>query len=148
MIYDKLENIETYEGLSPRVMAGLKVLRDTDFSKTENGHYELDGENLYMNVMTVEEKETNDRPEAHRKYIDIQYIIEGKEDIGVGFTDEMEQEVEADPDKDIWFYKGETGKIRLEGSRFIVLYPQDAHAPCIAADGELTARKAVVKVLI
>lgn len=148
MIYDKLENIETYEGIAPRVMAGLKALRDTDFSKIENGRYELDGDKLYMNVSMAEEREHNDRPEAHRKYADIQYVIEGREDIGVGFVDDMEKEVEANPQSDIWFYQGETTKIRLEGSRFVVLFPQDAHAPCIAVNGEKTVRKAVVKVLL
>lgn len=148
MIYDKLSNLSTYEGLNIRLMAGLKALQETDFSTVPDGHYALDGENLYMNVMTVELKEKNERPEAHRKYIDIQYVFEGKEDIGVAPVDEMSAEVEACPEKDLWLYRGETAKLRLEGEKFIVLFPQDAHAPCISADGSKKARKAVVKVLV
>ena len=146
MIYDKLENIGSYEGLQPEIIEGLKTLRDTDFAKTEDGHYELDGDRLYMNVMTAELKEFNDRPESHKKYIDIQYVIDGREDIGVAPTDELGEPVEANPDGDIWFYHGNTVKLRLEGSRFIVLFPQDAHAPCISVDGAKSVRKAVVKV--
>jgi len=148
MIYDKLSNLSSYEGLNSRLMAGLKALVETDFATVQDGHYELDGENLFMNVMTVELKEKNERTEAHRKYIDIQYVFEGKEDIGVAPVDEMEAEVEANPEKDFWLYRGETAKLRLEGEKFIVLFPQDAHAPCISVDNGKTARKAVVKVLV
>lgn len=148
MIYDKLSNLESYRGLSPRLLAGLKALAETDFSKIEDGHYELEGEDLYMNVMTAELKETNERPEAHRKYIDIQYVFEGEEDIGVAFLDEMGAPIEENPEKDIWFFAGETVKLRLGGDRFIVLFPQDAHAPCISVNHGTKSRKAVVKVLV
>lgn len=147
MIFDKLDNIALYEGIAPGVFAGLKALRDTDFSALEDGRYELDGDKLYMNVMTVDLKTANDRPEAHKKYIDIQYVIEGRENIGVGFTDEMRKELSSDAENDIWFFEGETVKLRLEGDRFIVLFPNDAHAPCIRVGDEKTVRKAVVKVL-
>ena len=148
MIYDKLENIGSYEGLQPEIITGLKALRDTDFAKTEDGHYELDGDKLYMNVMTADLKEVNDRPESHKKYIDIQYVIDGREDIGIASLDEVGQAVEENPDGDIWFYHADTVKLRLDGSRFIVLFPQDAHAPCISVDGDKKVRKAVVKVKV
>ena len=148
MICDKLENIGSYEGIQPEIIAGLKALRDTDFAKTPDGRYALDGDKLYMMVMTADLKEINDRPEAHRKYIDIQYVIDGCEDIGVAPLDEVGEPVEANPDGDIWFYHADTVKLRLDGSRFIVLFPQDAHAPCISVNGEKKVRKAVIKVRV
>lgn len=147
MIYDKLENIETYAGISPRVMQGLKALRDTDFSKLEDGRYELDGKSLYMNVSTYETKEANENAEAHRQYIDIQYLISGEELIGVAPLDEMGDPVEEKTGKDAWMYVGKTDNLLLSGSRFMVLYPQDAHAPGIAVGKPSKVRKAVVKVL-
>lgn len=147
MIYDRIDNIDTYKGVSERLYAGLKAIMEADFSRLEDGHYELDGENLFMNVMTVDLKENNDRPEAHRKYIDIQYVIEGSELIGVGNLNEMTEEVEANPSGDIWFYHGTTTRLMLCDKKFIVLFPQDAHAPCIAPADAKSVRKAVVKVL-
>lgn len=148
MIYDKLENIASYEGIQPGIIAGLKTLRDTDFSKVEDGRYELDGDKLYMMVMTSDLKEVNDRPETHKKYIDIQYAIDGREDIGVASIDDVGEPVESKPEGDIWFYHADTVKLRLEGSRFIVLFPQDAHSPCISVDGDKKVRKAVIKVKV
>lgn len=147
MIYDKLENIEAYEGIMPRLMEGLKALKDADFSAMEDGRYELDGDKLYMNISSYETK-PDKRAEAHEKYIDIQYLISGTELIGVAPLCEMGQPVEAKPEKDVWHYEGATEKLTLTGSRFMVFYPQDAHAPGIACGEPSKVRKAVVKVLI
>lgn len=87
-------------------------------------------------------------PEAHRKYIDIQYLIEGEELIGVAPLASMERVAEAAPERDIWFYEGETAKLPLSGGRFAILFPQDAHAPCIAAGECRPVRKVVVKVAV
>ena len=148
MIYDKLANIETYEGIAPRVMQGLKILRDTDFSKLADGRYEYDGDRLFMNVSTYETRVSNERPEAHRDYIDIQYLISGEELIGVVPVDEAGEIVEDRAGKDVRFYECKTEMLTLGGSRFMVLYPQDAHAPCVASGAPATVRKAVVKVLV
>ena len=148
MIYDKLENLETYAAISERLAKGLRLLRDTDFTAMEDGKYEVDGKELYYMVQSYTTKESNDKPEAHRKYIDIQYLFAGEEKIGVGALDDMEEEVSANPDGDIWFYRGALTEIALGNGRFIVLFPQDAHAPCIAAGVPAPARKVVVKVLV
>ena len=84
MIYDRIENIETYTAISERLAKGLRLLRTTDFSAMEAGKYEVDGTELYYMLQCYQSKEQNDKPEAHKKYIDIQYIVEGEEQIGVG----------------------------------------------------------------
>ena len=148
MIYDTLKHLEAYRGIHPGVMRGLELLRDTDFSKMEDGRYEIDGDNLFILLQRYETKLENDTPEAHRKYIDIQFLLSGAELMGVGPLEEM-QEVEARPEGDIWFYHGPLDRIILSGDRFTVLWPGDAHAPCIAVDGKpVPCRKCVVKVKV
>ena len=78
MIYDRIENIETYTAISERLAKGLRLLRTTDFSAMEAGKYEVDGTELYYMLQCYQSKEQNDKPEAHKKYIDIQYIVEGR----------------------------------------------------------------------
>ena len=109
---------------------------------------EIDGERVFALFQSYETKPENDRPEAHRKYIDIQYLIEGEELIGVAPLTSMERVAEAAPERDIWFYEGETAKLPLGGGRFAILFPQDAHAPCIAAGECRPVRKVVVKVAV
>ena len=147
MIYDTLDHLEAYRGVHPGVMRGLELLRDTDFSQWEDGRHEIDGERLFILLQSYETKPENDTPEAHRKYIDIQYLLSGQEQMGVGPLEEMTEEVEARPEGDIWFYHGPLSTILLSGHRFTALWPGDAHAPGIAVDRKpAPCRKCVVKV--
>lgn len=149
MIYDTLDHIQQYEGILPGVMKGLHLLADTDFSAWEDGRHAIDGDDLFILLQSYDTKPVNDTPEAHKKYIDIQYLLSGEERIAVAPVAEMDEEVEARPESDIWFYRGKTDDILLTGKRFLVLFPQDAHAPCIAVHGTpAPCRKCVVKVRV
>ena len=82
MIFDTLENIKNYEGLG-RVYTALEFLAKTDFSQMELGRYELDGGNILYMVQTYETDPDKTISEAHKKYIDIQFMVDGEEIIGV-----------------------------------------------------------------
>ena len=149
MLYDSLKHIEFYKGIHPGVYRALEILRDTDFSQLEDKRYEVDGDNLFFFLQSYETKPDNDTPEAHRKYIDIQFLVSGREKMGVAPLEDMSEEVEARPDGDIWFYRGPMDYITLTaGDRFAVLWPGDAHAPSIALDSPAPCRKCVVKVKV
>ena len=149
MIYDTLEHLEVYQGAHPGVMMALRLLRDTDFSQWEDGRHEIDGDRLFLLLQSYETKLENDTPEAHKKYIDIQYLLSGRELMGVAPLEDMTEEVDARPEGDIWFYRGPVSNFLLTGSRFAALWPGDAHAPCVAVDGKpVPCRKCVAKVLV
>ena len=84
MIYDRLDQIERYKGLQPRLYKALELLRDTDFSKIPDGTYEVEGRDLFYFVQSYDNKPDNDGPEAHKAYVDIQCVLEGREKMGVG----------------------------------------------------------------
>ena len=52
MIYDRLDQIERYKGLQPRLYKALELLRDTDFSKIPDGTYEVEGRDLFYFVQS------------------------------------------------------------------------------------------------
>jgi|GEM_PF-993184 len=110
--------------------------------------YAVDGERLFYTLSTYESKPANETPEAHKKYIDVQFLISGRELVGVAPLSAVEKEVRADPEGDIWFYQGAVNRLLLTEKRFLVLFPQDAHAPCIAAGRPARCRKCVVKVMV
>ena len=145
MIADKLENIETYTGISKALAVGLNLLKEVDFASVPDGKYFADSEGVFYMVQSYETKEQNDTPEAHRKYIDIQYIISGEEKIGFGNLGDM-TEVKANPEGDIWFYHGPMSYVTLNSGFFCIFFPQDAHAPGMAVNGCTPTRKVVVKV--
>lgn len=146
VIYGNLEHIGRYAGLSKNLATGLRFLAETDFSKYAPGdNIPIDGDEVYAFIQEYETKVVNDTPEAHRKYADIQYLISGEEYIGVAPLSTMTEEVEAHPERDIWFYHGQTEQVRIGNGRFLVAFPEDAHAPSVAVGTPETVRKCVVK---
>ena len=149
MIKDTLTNISKYNNLSEFLKIGLDYIKNTDFDKLEDGRYSINGEDIYINIQTYKTKENADF-EAHRNYIDIQYVISGEEKIGVTDYVNCNTTVEYNDDKDIEFLNGVGEYYELKTGDFMILYPTDAHKPSISIDtnNPETVRKAVVKVHI
>ena len=148
MIFDTLKNVDNYKGLG-RVYNALKFLSETDFSKIELGRYELDGDNIFYMVQSYDTDPDKTISEAHKKYIDIQYMVEGEEIIGVADISEDKELTEAKEENDVWFYDCKTEPLTLSAGKYMVLYPNDLHCPGVATKGKaLTCRKVVVKVKV
>lgn len=132
------------------IQFALRYLQSTDFDTLEVGRYPLKGDQIYAQVLDLETQHKSDNlPEVHRHYLDVQYLHSGKERIGVAVDlGENQIAVAYDPERDIQFYqdaKSESELVMQAGS-FAVFFPNDIHRPnCI--DGEKSKiRKVVVKV--
>ena len=144
MIKDKITNYLTYENLHEGLKQGLKYLAETDFSKIKNGTYEISGKDVYAIVQEYQTKEVG-QLEAHKEYIDIQYIIEGSEKIG--YSKLKTQTPATDYEPDIIFYKDKQDEfIEMNNGDFAIFYPDDLHMPCITINQPQKVRKVVVKV--
>ena len=84
---------------------------------------EVDGEDLFYLLQSYESKPANDTPEAHKKYVDIQFLISGREKMGVRCPGGHEGRGGGPPGQDIWFYHGPLDEITLGGDKFVVLFP-------------------------
>ena len=143
MIVDNIKNYLTYN-LSEKLNAGLKYLHDTDFKNLENGNYDIIKDEVYAIVQDYNTKEIG-QLEAHREYIDIQYIVKGSERIGISTLDNQTPSTEYKPD--IIFYKDNaTDFITMCENDFAIFYPQDLHMPCIMINEPKYVKKVVVKV--
>lgn len=147
MIFDTIENIKNYEGLS-RVYTALKFMAETDFTKIDLGRYELQGDDIFYMVQRYETDPDKTISEAHKKYIDIQFMVDGEEIIGVAPISCEKTETEAKPENDIWFYECKTEPLTLIKNSFMVLYPNDLHCPGVAVHKPLSCLKVVVKVKV
>ena len=148
MIFDTLQNVDNYKGLG-RVYTALKFLAETDFSEINLGRYELDGDNIFYMVQSYDTDPDKTISEAHRKYIDIQYMVEGEEIIGVADISSDKELTEAKEENDVWFYNCNTEPLTLSAGKYMVLYPNDLHCPGVATNGTaLNCRKVVVKVRV
>jgi len=143
MIVEKLSNPE---------ISKLRFAEALEFLKTcdglEKGRYELAGGAYALVQEYVSRAEDEVRWEAHRKYIDIQYIISGAERIGFAFTENLRGTDVYDPAKDV--LKADNAQdasfVSLRAGQFAVFFPSDGHKPGVS-DGEPCAvKKVVVKI--
>jgi len=149
MIKDRLDNAELYCSLSKNLKIGFEWLKSVDLKSIESGKYYIDGEKVYANVQEYETK-TNAKYEVHRKYIDIQYMIQGEELVGVCDIKTCSTCVEYDDSADIEFLEcsnNDCWQIISKGE-FLVLFPTDAHKPAMSVDSPKTVKKVVVKVAL
>lgn len=138
-----------------RLEKACAYLRQAELDNLPVGRYEIDGENIYMMIQEYETKKTSEgKMEAHDRYIDIQYIIKGREAVATADRARLDKiAVPYDEAKDIMFYEDPeeealTWTVLNEGQK-IILYPQDAHKPCCqAAQGVERVKKAVLKIKI
>ena len=83
MILDHISHSIFYKAINEKVNQALEYIQKTDFENLDPGTHVVDGEELFFNLIEYETKNAEDRFwESHKKYIDIHYILEGKECIG------------------------------------------------------------------
>lgn len=150
MIYDKLKNCAQYAELSPFFKKAFDYLTAVDLAALPVGRYDIDGDNAYL---LVQEKSLSPWEqgvwEGHRRYADVQLVIEGAELLGVRTTEGLEISRTYDAKKDALLFRPDAEGIALplEQGDFAVLFPGDAHRPGIQKPGgALNSRRAVVKV--
>ena len=149
MIKDRLVNAETYYPLSERLQQGFEWLKAADLETIPDGRYEISGDEVFANVQSYETKD--DAPyEAHRKYIDIQYMVKGLEKVGVSDYSNCSSKEDYSAAKDVEFLNCDICDSYqiLEEGEFLVFYPQDAHQPSLNPDSKLSVKKVIVKVQI
>ena len=156
MIFDRLENFKQYGALGEKIKKGFEFLKNTDLKNLKDGKYELMGEELFANVQTLKTKPENEKKwEAHRKYIDIQYVIKGEERMGYGILEDFREiKQEYDPNKDIEFLDTEFASkdnfnfVNVKEGDFVVFFPNDVHAPMLSVQKPIEIKKVIVKIKI
>lgn len=151
MIKDNLQHIAYYNYLTKGIQLGLKYISETDFSNMENGKYQIIEDKLFAIVQDYDSKPAEEgKFEAHKKFIDIQFIVKGEEKVGVVHIDECTEAVAYDEEKDIYFLSpNEDSKVEfvnLKEGEYVILTTKDAHMPSIAVDTPSYVKKVVVKV--
>lgn len=152
MILDIIENAASYAGLHTGVDMVLKAAAAYTPENFENGRVDLDGDRVFMNRFSYESNDpANAKYEAHRVYIDVMYIVEGEETIYVKPTTQLSNiTMDYDPARDILMaeFDKDGTPVHMTAGSFIVLMPQDAHAPGCWYESSKTVKKIVGKVRV
>jgi YhcH/YjgK/YiaL family protein len=149
MIIDTLNNSCRYESLHPRFKAAFDFLRRPDVAATPLGRTDLDGDALFAMTQSYETKPIQEgKLEAHKKYIDIQFIVEGQEFMGYAPLANQAASKPHDDEKDIAFYDGEAWFTLFRKGMFAIFFPQDAHLPSRFTEKTSSVKKIVIKVAV
>lgn len=148
MIVDSIKNAELYYSLSPRIKEAFDWLAKTNVSALEAGRHDIDGDNLFVNVMDVELKPREAAAlEVHDRYIDIQIMVGETEEYGWSERcDCHSPREEFNRERDVQFFTDVPQMFfSLNERQFAIFFPEDAHAPML---GDGAVRKLIFKLLI
>lgn len=151
MILDILDHAARYEALNSRFAKTFAFLSTVDGTQAI-GRHDIDGDHCFALVQTYETKPVEKALfEAHRKYIDVQFIHSGRETILWAPLASMKEETMAfseEKDAALWKLTPDFTPLHVSAGHFAILWPQDAHAPCVVWDKPEQVLKVVVKVAV
>lgn len=147
MLFDSIQNRENYKD-HPLIYQALDYL-----SRLQPGELPAPGtilipDILFCNPVTLTSKpETECIFEAHQKYMDLHYIVEGVEGIATADISALKTVKPYDEQKDISFLDGkEDGRYDLKPGQFMVCWPNDAHKVAIMQEKPGHIKKVVFKI--
>lgn len=148
MIFGRIEQGNDLQACLPEgVRRALAYAREHDLAALEPGRHDIDGDALFVNVCAYETRAFEEcRFEAHRRYIDVQVVVEGEERIDAQFVGAL-QAGPFDEEADNMFLDGEAAvSAVMTPGTFAACFPEDGHKPGIAVHGPAAVKKAVFKV--
>jgi len=147
MILDDVGNLESYRNLVPALGNIVPFLKSV--VKLPPGRFELEG-----GVFALVQEYQTDKPEAlreweaHRRYIDVQCVISGREAMGWTTLGTLVSPKVYDETRDIVLSAEATASQELvvDAGQFALFFPHDAHRPCRSVEQPEPVRKIVVKI--
>jgi YhcH/YjgK/YiaL family protein len=148
MIIDSLDNASQYTLIHPGIAKAFAWLQITDLNTIVAGKYFIEGENIFALVQEYETLDAaNEQMEAHKKYIDVQYLIKGKELVGLALLGNQTISKSYENETDFMLVADAPSFFAtLSAGNFMIFYPTDLHMPCIKIDEPAMVKKVVVKV--
>ena len=140
----------TQKTLYEKLTEALDYIRNLDKSSLTPGKHEVNDEFFYSYMEYDAKEPTDSIYEAHKNYVDIQYIVEGQERVDVSFEEYMELDTPYDAQKDIMFFKNPQKYFsRILGSgEYIIVLPHELHKPGQKVGANGNVKKIVGKVLV
>ena len=148
MILAKLTEADRYAALHPLFARAFDFLRNTDLKALAPGKHALQGEQLFAIVEACAGRTRSEAQlECHRRYIDIQLVLEGVDEMGWKSVAEcVDPATDYDNARDIRFFNDAPASwITTPPGSFCLFFPDDAHAPLVSAGA---IRKVVVKIAV
>jgi len=146
MIIDMFSNLIFYKSLIKNLDKGIEAIKKQE--KLEVGKYEFDG-GFFMIQNGLTKPMEEGTFEAHRKYVDIQIVVEGSEDIAWKNLTDLKQEIAYNEEKDAARFTGATDHtIHVTAGMCYIAFPHDGHKPVRHMKRQQAYTKIVMKLPI
>lgn len=141
------------EQYSSKIKTALQFLSNNDFTTMDAGEYEIEGRSIFAIIMDKHTGSASDfAPETHKRYIDVQYLVSGRESIGFSRTnDSLVFVTDALEERDLILYENQLTHesfVNLIPGDFAIFFPADVHRPLCAYGDPCLVRKVVVKIAV
>jgi YhcH/YjgK/YiaL family protein len=141
MIIDSLLDTALENSFAADLRQALDYLRRTDLEALPPGRHEIDGDHLFALLQDYTTRSPDQCVwEAHRRHIDVQYVVHGVERI------RSRAPGRANPERDVAFFDPGTDYVTVRAGMFAVFMPPDVHSPPVAAGAPSAVLNVVVKV--
>ncbi len=142
---DIITNISSYRGISKDLDVVIDYIVDNDYCTEYKEGGRIDSRNFF-NLCVFEGKTVlNEKFEAHKKYIDLQYVLEGIESFEYALPKSLVESDPYDEKGDIYFLKGQGAPVDVPKGSFVLFFPDDAHRGGL---GSLEIKKLVFKIAV
>jgi len=136
-----------------RILKAVSLIESLNFSALPDSVFEIEGNHFYSTVSSYQTAaDFKERPaEAHRKYLDLQYVIYGKEIIGFAdYSNIKKIRSEYNPERDIELFDSIDNEcfFELMQNNYAIFFPEDVHRPGLNKNNPSNIRKIVFKILI
>lgn len=150
MIYGTIANRNRYRFLEDNIQKCFEYIKENHLEDFENGSYSIEDDIIFFNVVEYMTKTNKSEGfwEAHRRYIDLHYILRGSEKINLNFISKLKQGDFAEED-DFLPLEGEAAaSVILTSGDFLICYPEDAHMTALSTTQSAPIKKAIFKIRI
>jgi len=147
MIIDSIERALFYEKISPAFASAMKFLYENRNGGLTEDRYEISTEAYALVKRYPSKPIENCKYEAHKDYVDVQYMVSGDEYIGWAPKYKMTEEAYI-KEKDQYRMSGKGEIYPLHGGEFMILFPEDAHMPCIQYGDTKPVEKIILKIRV
>ena len=153
MVIDRLDHAAQYYALGKGIETALRFFAAyEDDGSALPAKTVLDGEHIFVNgVNYTSEAKPQGQLEAHKKYIDVMYVVEGEERFFYKPIAEVKQiTVPYDAEKECQLAEidADAAQVRFPAGHFLIFFPQDGHLAAQLWDKPCKVRKFIAKVAV
>ena len=153
MVIDRLDHAAQYYALGKGIETALRWFAAyADDELALPAKTALDGEKIFVNgVNYTSEAKPQGQLEAHRKYIDVMYVVEGEEKFfykPIAEVSRVTMPYDAEKECQLAEIDADAAQHRFSAGRFLIFFPQDGHLAAQIWDKPCKVRKFIAKVAV